>query len=100
HTRSKRDWSSDVCSSDLRGILPSRRLLIIYSLLSVTLLLLSLADLSWVFLISVNVFFVLASFFDLLFVPKRHDIQVGRRVEAEKIGRASCRERVEYWDVE
>lgn len=66
-----------------KGILPSRRLLVIYALLSLALLLLSLADISWVFLISVNVLFILASFFDLLFVPKRKDIQVMRHVEDE-----------------
>src|SRR5699024_11852150 len=29
HTRSKRDWSSDVCSSDLKGILPNHENMVI-----------------------------------------------------------------------
>ena len=66
-----------------RGILPSRKFLIIYLLLSVALLLLSLTDISWVFLISVNVLFILVSFFDLFFLPKRSEIQAIRRVTDE-----------------
>ncbi|PAV28591.1 DUF58 domain-containing protein [Virgibacillus profundi] len=63
--------------------MPARRLLIIYLLLSVALLLLSLADISWVFLISVNVLFILASLFDLLFLPKRSQIKTIRHVADE-----------------
>src|SRR5699024_11590697 len=63
---------SDLLFQD-KGILPGKRLLIIYSLLSVALLLLAFTDISWIYLISVNVLFILASFFDLLFLPKRRD---------------------------
>ena len=66
-----------------KGILPGKKLLIIYLLLSVALLLLAFTDISWVFLISVNILFILASFFDLLFLPKRKDILVNRHVENE-----------------
>ena len=66
-----------------KGILPGKRLLIIYSLLSGALLLLAFTDISWIFLISVNVLFILASFFDLLFLPKRRDIVVNRDIENE-----------------
>jgi uncharacterized protein (DUF58 family) len=52
-------------------------------LLSAVLLLLSLTEISWVFLISVNVLFILASFLDLFFVPRRKDIQAVRHVPGE-----------------
>src|SRR5699024_3165570 len=73
---------SDLLFQD-KGILPGKRLLIIYSLLSVALLLLAFTDISWIYLISVNVLFILASFFDLLFLPKRRDIVVNRHIENE-----------------
>lgn len=66
-----------------RGILPGRTFLISYLVLSAGLVLLSLTDISWVFLISVNVLFILASFFDLLFMPKRKDIKVIRNIEGD-----------------
>lgn len=66
-----------------RGILPSRKLLIIYSLLSLGLIALSFTDISWVYLISVNVLFILASLLDLLFIPKRKDIDVSRHIDDE-----------------
>src|SRR5699024_11971947 len=77
HTRSKRDWSSDVCSSDLlRAAQHDRRLGP------------GLADL-------------LRGPQSLIAVAGRHpnvgDDQVGPVLE--EIGRASCRERVERWVV-
>lgn len=78
---SKRLWGRLLFQD--KGILPSRRLLIVYLLLSLVLLLLSFAGVSWVFLISVNVLFILASFLDLFFVPGRKDIQVRRDISGE-----------------
>jgi len=66
-----------------RGILPSRRFLIIYLLLSAALLILSFTEVSWVLLISVNVLFILASFLDLFFVPGRKELQAARHFPDE-----------------
>lgn len=66
-----------------KGVLPSRKFLLIYLLLSVGLLLLAFTGISWPFLISVNILFVLASMFDFLFIPKRNDIDIERDIETE-----------------
>src|SRR5690606_40711413 len=86
HTRFSRDWSSDVCSSDLcrprlpirpTGVCMSRFILFLRSLLFAVLL--TVATVVWALMCFV-------------FAPLPY-----RQRYYWKIGRASCRERVWFW---
>src|SRR5699024_11744787 len=90
HTRSKRDWSSDVCSSDLLGL---NIVKMVFALLLILALIYTL----------------------LCFLKKRRSyekagsleniggISVGQQKSVQiiriEIGRASCRERVSIWGI-
>src|SRR5699024_11465408 len=85
HTRSKRDWSSDVCSSDLKPVYPPARKKVI--------------DDYDVFIISAHFFDCLA---DMVTFTAEHTMLMSSYSCAKclsdvdcKIGRASCRERVQ-----
>src|SRR5207249_6209268 len=81
HTRSKRDWSSDVCSSDLGNDIP-RRAMTEYHVLK---------DLAIIFAVSLLVILV----FHRIKLPALPGFIVAGVLLGPKIGRASCRERVE-----
>ncbi|WP_449540504.1 DUF58 domain-containing protein [Ferdinandcohnia sp. Marseille-Q9671] len=66
-----------------KGILPTKRLLILLFLLSVGLLLLTPFTLSWGTILAVNVFVVFGSLVDIVFSPRKKELTVKRRVEAE-----------------
>src|SRR5436305_13524369 len=78
HTRCGRDWSSDVCSSDLLAVdLPQR-----------------------VVVPRVEQAELIAGAFQRADVERSGDrVAEGDRVGGTQIGRASCRERVEMWVV-
>src|SRR5437868_8560666 len=87
HTRSKRDWSSDVCSSDLNGVVPSADSATITgsNLVGVDG---SIAPLTSA---TENITRATAA----LTWQRRNGFFVGGGVSWNEIGRASCRERVE-----
>src|SRR5690606_40808694 len=95
HTRFSRDWSSDVCSSDLEvgGVLKERKGI---NLPNTALPIPSMtekdhADLEWAMAQNVD-------YIALSFVRKASDCrEVKDRIK--QIGRASCRERVQMWGV-
>src|SRR5206468_5602350 len=84
HTRSDRDWSSDVCSSDL-GYFP-----IILTLLVVAAILLKQPDFGLTVVLCTTIFIML---FIAQFRAKYLFLTAFSAVPI-KIGRASCRERV------
>src|SRR5699024_11493105 len=83
HTRSKRDWSSDVCSSDLACVLVSYDNQLTYEKIQDTCQILSTRP--EVGYIATNLDYVCP-------------IEFGYVPDCGEIGRASCRERV-YFDV-
>src|SRR5690606_40552523 len=77
HTRFSRDWSSDVCSSDLARIGYPQRILLLFVTMAF------------------HAFFGVALMTgDLLLAPDWFGL-MGREWGPPEIGRASCRERVE-----
>ncbi|KAB2330239.1 DUF58 domain-containing protein [Cytobacillus depressus] len=66
-----------------RGILPTKRLLIIYSIVSLSMLACSALIASWTFVIVVNVCFILISFIDLLLFPRKQQIIIMRNMPEE-----------------
>src|SRR5699024_11697860 len=82
HTRSKRDWSSDVCSSDLKYVKKAPKTDAAVMIITVIIVLLT-DNLA----IGVVVGVVFSALF---FATKISEVKVDMEVE---IGRASCRER-------
>ncbi|WP_102275499.1 DUF58 domain-containing protein [Cytobacillus massiliigabonensis] len=66
-----------------RGILPAKRLLWLFSLLSIALIVVSIWDIPWPFLLTVNILVLIASLFDLLFSPKKKELSFKRISPAE-----------------
>ncbi|MBS4194231.1 DUF58 domain-containing protein [Lederbergia citri] len=66
-----------------RGILPSRRLISIFIILSLVLLVLSFGNLSWWAFIFMNVVLFLVSLVDLFFSPKKKDLHFKRHIPDE-----------------
>src|SRR5699024_11453716 len=78
HTRSKRDWSSDVCSSDLKRII------------NATIILPTIGG-----IYEPIVLFILSKINVIKTKPFKNGISnVDIKILSPKIGRASCRERV------
>ncbi|TXC90302.1 DUF58 domain-containing protein [Metabacillus litoralis] len=66
-----------------KGILPTKKLLAFFLIISSGLLLLSIWEVSWVVLILINLFFLLLSLIDLAFIPATKQIIVERRIPDE-----------------
>src|SRR5699024_11330216 len=86
HTRSKRDWSSDVCSSDLAWRITALIYVgVLWLLIIAGFITTFIFDFSYIYsLISIGVG-IIASIFFVYAIPK---------LRYRQIGRASCRERV------
>ncbi|GIN70211.1 membrane protein [Bacillus sp. J14TS2] len=80
--KSSKSWWGRFLFQD-KGILPSKRLLIVYGILSGVLLLFSFWGISWRFAIGLNTFVLLLSLIDLFFSPKRKQIHFKRIVTEE-----------------
>ncbi len=80
--KSSKSWWGRFLFQD-KGILPSKRLLLVYGILSVVLLLFSFWGISWRFVIGINVFVLLLSFIDLFLTPKRKQIHFQRNIAEE-----------------
>ncbi|MBO0995086.1 DUF58 domain-containing protein [Bacillus sp. SD088] len=80
--KSSKSWWGRFLFQD-KGILPSKRLLIVYGILSGVLLLFSFWGISWRFVIGLNALVLLLSFIDLFFIPKRKQIHFNRIVTEE-----------------
>src|SRR5699024_11533810 len=92
HTRSKRDWSSDVCSSDLYGR-PAILILLFVSIFRITDITLG---------VMANPFYLDMGYTlaEIASVSKVFGVLmtlVGAGLGGVQIGRASCRERVWMW---
>ncbi|WP_313799371.1 DUF58 domain-containing protein [Cytobacillus sp.] len=66
-----------------RGVLPSKRLLWLFTLLSIALIVVSIWDISWMFLLTVNILVLIASLFDLMFSPKKRELSFKRIAPVE-----------------
>ncbi|MBC5635502.1 DUF58 domain-containing protein [Ornithinibacillus sp. BX22] len=66
-----------------RGIVPTRRFLVGYAILSLIITLLTLVGLSWTTVILLNVFVLLASLLDLRFTPKRSQLKFRRLISQQ-----------------
>ncbi|MCJ7842006.1 DUF58 domain-containing protein [Lederbergia sp. NSJ-179] len=80
--RSSKSWWGRFLFQD-KGILPSKRLLMIFVLLSIVLWLFSFWGIAWNFVIGINVLVLLLSLIDLFFSPKRKQIQFERTMTEE-----------------
>lgn len=80
--KSSKSWWGRFLFQD-KGILPSKRLLFVYGILSVVLLLFSFWGISWTFVFGINTLILLFSFIDLFFTPKRKQIQFQRIIQEE-----------------
>mgnify|MGYP001203894993 CR=1 FL=1 len=69
-----------------RGILPTKRFIISYFLLSLVLISLSFFDVSWTFILLTNGLLIGFSFLDLLFSPRQKELTFSREIE-EKLER-------------
>src|SRR5439155_9277166 len=87
HTRWPRDWSSDVCSSDLDS--NNNRVVEVSSTGAVVQVLTGFTSPEWVALDAAG----------RLYVASNDAAGTVRRQAPDEIGRASCRERVEIWEV-
>src|SRR5690606_40807793 len=97
HTRFSRDWSSDVCSSDL--FLHSLRATIIASL-AVPISLIGSFGVMYLLGYSLNNLSLMALTIATGFVVDDAIVMIENIARyIEKIGRASCRERVKIWSV-
>ncbi|KQL19522.1 DUF58 domain-containing protein [Cytobacillus solani] len=66
-----------------KGVLPTKRLLLLFTLLSIALVIVSIWDISWTFLLTVNILVLIASLFDLLFSAKKKELSFKRMAPAE-----------------
>jgi len=66
-----------------RGILPTKRLLILFFILSLCLVIGTYFGVSWRFVIIVNIIFFFASFIDLFFSPRKKELSFNRFIEEE-----------------
>src|SRR5207249_8755573 len=98
-TRSKRDWSSDVCSSDLES---ARRVLFIGVPIAVLLVVLSrLATSSWELPIGLLLVAILGAVtvgWIWLYLTNSSIALTAEHLRVTEIGRASCRESVWIWE--
>src|SRR5699024_11981276 len=94
HTISKRDWSSDVCSSDLRNLLGIKCYGIIISILSIILSILVFITHKENAIVQLYLSTLINLFFLLFWSLKVNKKQTKIAAKRYEIGRASCRERV------
>ncbi|MED3550401.1 DUF58 domain-containing protein [Cytobacillus praedii] len=66
-----------------RGVLPTKRLLWLFTLLSITLIIVSIWDISWTFLLTMNILILIASLLDLLFSANKKELSFKRVAPAE-----------------
>lgn len=67
-----------------RGILPTRRLLFVIGLLSLLLIVLgTISNVSWGYIIAMNIVIVLASLIDIFLLPKKNELQIERTISEE-----------------
>lgn len=67
-----------------RGIVPTKRLLVVLVVLSVALIVAAIfLDLSWPFVFAVNGMAIAASLLDLFFSPRKREVQIQREVVPE-----------------
>ncbi|WP_327196138.1 DUF58 domain-containing protein [Ornithinibacillus halophilus] len=66
-----------------RGIVPSKRLVTILLLLSVSIIILTVVGLDWIWIITFNSLFLLFSLVDLLFSPKKKEMNFTREIPHE-----------------
>src|SRR5207249_8956026 len=90
HTRSKRDWSSDVCSSDLA----KERKQFNKPIGSFQAIQFKLADMDMEIELA-RLMYYKAAWLHIQGKPFAREAAIAKLFASEKIGRASCRERVE-----
>ncbi|MGN7400235.1 DUF58 domain-containing protein [Cytobacillus praedii] len=66
-----------------RGVLPTKRLLWLFTLLSIALIIVSIWDISWTFLLTMNILILIASLLDLLFSANKKELSFKRIAPAE-----------------
>lgn len=66
-----------------RGIVPTKRLLLVFLILSIALTVGTVWGISWIYVISVHIFVFIVSLGDLLFSPKKNQLFFKRTVMAE-----------------
>ncbi|WP_413299276.1 DUF58 domain-containing protein [Bacillus sp. 1P10SD] len=66
-----------------RGILPTKRFMLIVIILSFLLVMGSVLELPWVFIIAVDIMLIVTSFFDLFFSPKKGQLTIKRSIPEE-----------------
>ncbi|TCJ03415.1 DUF58 domain-containing protein [Cytobacillus praedii] len=66
-----------------RGVLPTKRLLWLFTLLSIALIIVSNWDISWTFLLTMNILILIASLLDLLFSANKKELSFKRIAPAE-----------------
>lgn len=75
---SSKNWWDRFLFRD-KGIVPGKRLLISFGIVSLILIILgSLTDLSWGFILFINLFFLGLSLLDFFYLPRQRDIKVSR----------------------
>ncbi|MEH7438968.1 DUF58 domain-containing protein [Neobacillus drentensis] len=66
-----------------RGILPTKRFMLIVMILSILLVIGSVLEISWVSIITVDIMMIVASFLDLFFSPKKAQLTIKRSLPEE-----------------
>ncbi|WP_369690700.1 hypothetical protein [Neobacillus fumarioli] len=66
-----------------RGIVPTKRLLKVFFVLSILLIIGSIRELSWTTIITINIVVLLGSLYDLRLSPKKNQLLIKRTASAE-----------------